>query len=437
MMKNRFNFPLVVILSVLMVAACVSDEEQNAVEENGENQTEPLQIYTTLFAWKDFAEKIGAEEVEVENIIPAGADPHSFEPTSQTMIDIAESDLFILNGAGMEGFAEAVERTLEEEGVSSLEVTNGINLIGFHEEHNHSHDHDEEHDHDHGDVDPHVWLDPVKSMEAVDNIKDKLIELRPEQEEYFEENAEELHNELSELDETFAEMADTAENKQFVVSHAAYGYWEERYGLEQISVSGLSPSDEPSQKELESIIETVEEANIGHIMFEQNVASKVTEVIQDEVGAEALELHNLSVRTKEERENKEDYFQLMRQNIDNLETAFKAGGHSEEDSNDRETLDITVEGAQEHYHTGDEIELTYNIEGETDSEHVHWFEQGPEAEEAEVVGGEERYTAEAADELEGMEVSVALYDENHEIIAQSEPVVLHIDNHNEEHNHSH
>ncbi|RSL29190.1 ABC transporter substrate-binding protein [Salibacterium salarium] len=454
MAKKRCTLILLVMFTVLFIAACTGEEQNMAEkEESGENQVEALQIYTTLFVWEDFAEKIGGEEVEAENIIPAGADPHSFEPTSQTMIDIAESDLFMLNGAGMEGFADAVDETMEKEGVSSLEVTSGMDLIGFQEEHNHSHNHTDEHNHDHGeehghdhgegnghnhgDVDPHIWLDPVRSMKAVDNIKDKLIDLRPEREDFFEENAAELKNELEALDKTFTEMADAAENQQFIVSHAAYGYWEERYGLEQIGVSGLSPSDEPSQKELKSIIDTVEEANISHVMFEQNVSSKVTEVLQEEVGAEALQLHNLSVRTEEERENNEDYFQLMRQNIDNLDTALTASGNSTQDSNgsDSEALDITVEGAEEHYHIGNEIELTYNIEGETESEHVHWFEKGPEAEEAEVVDGEEMYTATASEELKGMEVSVAMYNDDHEIIAQSEPIVIHIDNHNEEHGH--
>ncbi|MFZ4453870.1 metal ABC transporter solute-binding protein, Zn/Mn family [Salibacterium aidingense] len=441
-MKSQLRFILPGILLVLVISAC-SSEEADENEESADNTEEPLKVYTTLFAWEDFANKIGGEEVEVENIIPAGADAHSFEPTSQTMIDIAESDLFMMNGAGMEGFAESLNETLEEEGVSSLEVTNGIDLIDFHEEHTHSHDHTDEHDHDHdhshGDVDPHVWLDPVRSKEAVDNIKDKLIELRPEQEEYFEGNAEEVKNKLTALDEKFSEMADTAENHQFIVSHAAYGYWEDRYDLEQISVSGLSPSDEPSQQELEGIIETVEDTGINHVMFEQNVASKVTEVIQDEVGAEALQLHNLSVRVEEEIENQEDYFDLMQQNIEQLSIALAVEGHAAKGSNGKDggTPDIVVKGAKDHYHSGDNIELTYSIQGETESDHVDWLEKSPEEEEAEVVDGEETYTAAASKDLDGTEVSAALYDDDHNIIAQTEPIVIHIDDHENGDDHNH
>ncbi|MFD2706269.1 metal ABC transporter solute-binding protein, Zn/Mn family [Salibacterium lacus] len=379
MKRQGLIYPFL-LLVIMIVAACGSGQEGESSSEDeagGESNQEqgPLQVYTTLFAWQDFAEKIGGDQVEVTNIVPAGADLHSYEPTSQTMIDIAESDLFMMNGAGMEGFAEAVNDTMEEEGIPSLEVTSSMDLLEFsgghehphghsHEHsdgesgHNHSHDHsgeDSGHSHSHGSVDPHAWLDPARSQEAVDIIKNQLIELRPGQEDYFEENASELKNKLSGLDETFSQLAESSGHSRFIVSHAAYGYWEDRYGLEQISVSGLSPSSEPSQKDLQNIIGTVESEEIEHVMFEQNVTSKVTEVIQDEVGAEALQLHNLSVRTEKEIQNNEDYFDLMQQNIDNLRTALEAAAENETDSTDQggPSEDSQEENSHNHDHSHD------------------------------------------------------------------------------------
>ena len=59
-----------------------------------------------------------------------------------------------------------------------------------------------------------------------------------------------------------------------IVSHAAYGYWEEVYGNHQIPVTGLSPSDEPSQKELEKIIQMANEKQIKYILFETKCNAK-------------------------------------------------------------------------------------------------------------------------------------------------------------------
>ncbi|SFQ13493.1 metal ABC transporter solute-binding protein, Zn/Mn family [Salibacterium halotolerans] len=367
-MKRQGLIYFLITAVIMIVAACGGGQVgQNASQDNADEGTngesnqeqEPLQVYTTLFAWQDFTEKIGGDQVEVTNIVPAGADLHSYEPTSQTMIDMAESDLFVMNGAGMEGFAEAVNDTMEEEGIPSLEVTSSMDLRefsgGHNHSHNHSHDHSGEgeesgHSHSHGSVDPHAWLDPVRAQGAVDTIKNKLIELRPEQESLFEENASELKNRLSDLDEKFSQLAESAGHNRFIVSHAAYGYWEDRYGLEQISVSGLAPSSEPSQKELRNIISTVESEGIEHVMFEQNVTSKVTEVIQNEVGAEALQLHNLSVRTEEEIQNNEDYFDLMQQNLDNLQTALEAASANQSSSSNQGGSNEETEGNNSHSH---------------------------------------------------------------------------------------
>ena len=132
-----------------------------------------------------------------------------------------------------------------------------------------------------------------------------------------------LAQKLDTLNEQFTEVINEAENKDIIVSHAAYGYWESRYGLEQISVSGLSTSSEPSQKDLEKIIETAKEKNINYIFFEQNVSSKITEIVQNEIGAEALVLHNLSTRTDEDIKKNRDYFTIMEDNLQSLKTGLQ------------------------------------------------------------------------------------------------------------------
>jgi zinc transport system substrate-binding protein len=110
--------------------------------------------------------------------------------------------------------------------------------------------------------------------------------------------------------------------KYLLVTHAAYGYWEQRYGLEQIGISGLSPTQEPSQKELTEVIEESKEHNLKYVIFEQNVSSKVAEVIQKEIGAETLQLHNLEAATKEDIQNHEDYFSLMKKNLETIKKAI-------------------------------------------------------------------------------------------------------------------
>ncbi|UOQ92527.1 zinc ABC transporter substrate-binding protein [Halobacillus shinanisalinarum] len=300
---------------------------------------EQLKINTTVYPLQYFTKQIAGDAAQVTSILPPGTDPHTYEPTTKEMIKIAEADAFIYSGAGLESYAETIAESVKPEGVRVLEASMGVNLkehVHAHEreenshkegKENHSHKqekdsgeethlHEEEHDHE--GQDPHIWLDPIRSIEMAENIKDMLVELQPESEDLFNENFNQLEDKLVTLDQQFHNQLENTPKNKIIVSHAAYGYWEEAYGIEQVAVSGLSPTSEPSQKELEKIIQTAEELQLNYVLFEQNVTPKVSEVVQNEIGAEPLRIHNLSVLTDEDISNDEDYFSLMKQNLDVL-----------------------------------------------------------------------------------------------------------------------
>ncbi|MBM7675553.1 metal ABC transporter solute-binding protein, Zn/Mn family [Gracilibacillus alcaliphilus] len=393
-----------ITLFILLLAGCAAD---TSTPSEGK-AADALKIYATLYPLAYFAEQIGEEYVDVETILPPGSDPHNFEPTSKMMVDIAEADIFLFNGANLEGYAGAIEDSLANEEVYMLEAAKGISLVDHvhdhgeeghshddhdhgeeghshddhdhgeeghshddhdhgeeghshddhdhgeeghnhddhdhgeeghnHDDHDHGeeghnhddHDHGEEghshddHDHEghaHGDEDPHVWLDPIRSIELARHIKDTLVDLKPEQEELFEANFTDLESRLTDLDEAFHAKLEGTSQHEILVTHAAYGYWEQ-YGIEQIAITGVSSTEEPSQKKLEEIIDRTKEAGIKTLLFEQNIEPKVAEVIQSETNVDSLQLHNLSVLTDEDINNNETYFTLMEKNLEVLEQAL-------------------------------------------------------------------------------------------------------------------
>ncbi|MCA1010199.1 zinc ABC transporter substrate-binding protein [Halobacillus halophilus] len=344
-MKKLAIILFITILTVVMTA-CSEDTSSQEDDTSGENNESALQINTTVYPLQYFAEQIAGEAAEVETILPPGTDPHTYEPTTKEMVNMAEADAFIYNGAGLEGYAQKISDSLKPEDVKVLEAAKGMDLKehvhnhgieaeqsdhahkdGDHadEEVSTSHEGEEQSDHeghDHGENDPHVWLDPIRSIQLAENIKDMLIELKPEQEEQFNKNFKELEQKLMDLDHQFHKQLENKPKSEIIVSHAAYGYWEQAYGIEQIALSGLSPSNEPSQKELENIIETAEAHDLNHVLFEQNVTPKVAEVVQSEIGAEPLRIHNLSVLTEEDIQNEENYISLMKQNLEKLSEAL-------------------------------------------------------------------------------------------------------------------
>lgn len=317
------------MLFLLIFLASCGNKEAN--ELNTENEEQQVKVFTTVYPLQYFAERIGGDYVSVSSIYPAGANEHTFEPTQKDMMALADADLFFYIGLGLEGFVDNAKKTLEQEHVKMVATVDAVSEEQLEEsadEHtedsqDHKNDSAENHEgHDHGDVDPHVWMSPKISQSLALSIKDSLVEISPEQQETFEKNYEELIKELQTLDASFEEMAHSAKSKTFFVSHAAFGYIGNTYGLEQLAVAGLNSQDEPSQKELTKLIDLAEEKNINYILFEQNVSSKLTEVIQQEIGAESLVLHNLGVLSKEDINNKETYFTLMNKNLETLKTVL-------------------------------------------------------------------------------------------------------------------
>jgi zinc transport system substrate-binding protein len=324
-MKKKLSLLLAFwFITMMSIVGCSSNTASNG--EKAENSKEDqLIIYTTIFPLQDFTKKIGGDHVLVESVFPPNADAHTYEPTTKQMVKMAEADLFIYTGIGLEGFAEKAHETLETENVKVIKAGDGIELIKSKDEDEHADKHEDEHTDEHthhDDLDPHVWLDPVLAVQLAENIKNALVELKPEAKKDFEENFEQLKEQLNDLDQQFKDVVQNAERSEIVVSHAAYGYWENRYGIQQIYISGLSPTSEPSQKELAEIIEFAKKHNIKYVIFEQNVSNNIANIVQSELGAEALTLHNLESITEEEMKNGEDYFSLMKQNLETLKKAL-------------------------------------------------------------------------------------------------------------------
>lgn len=339
---------LLLITSLLLIFLVSGCNEKNVTDIN--EDTNKLKVYTTVYPLLYFTETIGGEYVDANTIYPNGADEHTYEPTQKEMMEIADADLFFYIGEGLEGFVDKAKEALNSEKVAFVATAEDIvlheNTDHDHEtdhkedadtdshdadhdhEADHNHDADEDHDaeshegHNHGDFDPHVWLDPLYAIELAQEITKTLSLKLPEQATYFETNLENLTSELEALNQEFATTLAAMPKKQFIVTHAAYGYWE-RYGIEQVSISGIDSSSEPSQKKLQEIIELANKTNTNYVFIEQNTSSKLTDIVKNEIKGESLLLHNLSVLTIDDQKNKETYFTLMRKNLTNLTTALQ------------------------------------------------------------------------------------------------------------------
>lgn len=305
----KFGKLIILLLALFIITACSNTND----DSNSETK-----IYTTIYPLQFLVEEIGGDTVDAITVYPPGVDEHTYEPTSKELTNIADGEAFFYIGAGLEAFASTAAEALKNQDVELLEIGKHEELF-LHNEDEHHHEHD---GHDHGDLDPHIWLDPLRMIDIASIIKDELTNIHPEEEALYEENFNNLKAELTTLDGEFKQLIESKANKKILVTHAAFGYWEERYNIEQIAIHGLSTENEPSQKELISIIDTAKEHGLSHIIFEQNVTTRISEVIKEEIDAEPLTIHNLSVRTDEDISEERDYLSIMRDNLKVLDQAM-------------------------------------------------------------------------------------------------------------------
>lgn len=301
-MKRFFGF----LLIVLFLFGCIN----SPIEEN-ENE---INVMVSFYPLYEFTTNVGGDKINVQTLIPANVEPHEYELKPSDMVNIIESDLFIYNGGGMEPW---VHNIIENNEINVLDASEGIELIKT-ELH-------EDETHEHGEYDPHVWLSPTNAIKQVENIRDKLIEIDPENEEYYTNNAKEYIKKLEGLDEKIKMEINNekCKKREVVITHATLAYFCRDYKLEQIALTGINPQAEISVKQLTEIMEHIEGKNVTVIFTEEQINPQTAEVIADELGIQTMTLNTIHGISEEDRKAGKNYITLMEDNISKLKIALE------------------------------------------------------------------------------------------------------------------
>lgn len=296
-------------LMVLFTAGCKNSNQEVSNETNQTQGEKKLVVYTTFFPVTDLSKRIIQDRMEIHTIIEGSEEPHSFELSTEDMANISNADLIIFNGAKMEAFVDDLKDVIEDD-EKFLDLSQGLELLE-------SKDLDESTER-HGSINPHTWLSVKNAMVQLDTIYNKVSNLDPENEAFYKENLDKSLEEFKALDEKFEQELKNVKKdpKYFVVSHAAFNYLAKDYGLKQVAVTGISPDEEPSPKQLQLIADFVKKENISTIFFEGKATPKVAKTLAEETNTKTDTIYTMENLNDEEIE--QGYIKLMEHNLDVL-----------------------------------------------------------------------------------------------------------------------
>ncbi len=319
-MKKIASLLLSLMLVISLLGGCTptpSTPSVNPSENSG--ITEKLSVYASFYPMYDFALKVGGDKIEIANMVPAGTEPHDWEPTASDITNLEKADVFIYNGADMEHWVDKVLESLQNKDLIAAEASQGLTLLeGHHDEEEDENAEEEEEHHD-----PHVWLSPIKAKREMENIKNAFIQADADNKDYYEANYEKYAAEFDKLDKEFKDTLSVLPNKDIIVAHQAFGYLCADYGLNQIPIEGLSPDSEPDPARMAEIIKFAKEHNVKIIFFEELVSPKVAETIANTIGAKTDMLNPIEGLSDEQLAAGDDYFSAMRQNLQSLKAALQ------------------------------------------------------------------------------------------------------------------
>jgi ABC-type Zn uptake system ZnuABC Zn-binding protein ZnuA len=229
-----------------------------------------LKVVATTTVFADIVRNVGGDRVTVDSIIPAGAGPEDYEPKPDDVRRLADADLIVSNGVGLDDFLDDLIDAAGEGSVPRLVLGDGLATITVDGEEN-----------------PHFWLDPsIVADHYVPAIRDKLSEVDPEGITAFDANAGAYIEQVLALDTANKAKVETipVADRKLVTFHDAFPYFARHYGFELVGVILANVGQEPTPSELADLVERVKAAHVRAVFSEAQFSPELAATLADEAG---------------------------------------------------------------------------------------------------------------------------------------------------------
>ncbi|MFC2133552.1 metal ABC transporter solute-binding protein, Zn/Mn family [Bacteroidota bacterium] len=254
-MKFAFLFLLI------LLSAC---SEQDVEETGGK-----IKAAVSTITYADFVKQVGGENVDIIHLIPAGVDPHDFEPNFNRVKKIADADIYFRIGEIFtieNNWIQTIKAA--NENIEIADCSDGINIRNNN---------------------PHIWLGLEEVKTIVENICRAFVKIDTASADYYKHNKEVFISRIDSLNDQLKQDFDQLTKKEVLVYHPAWRYFLSRYGLEEISIE--KDGKEPKAKDLHNLIDYAKLKGIKAIFIEPQFDIKAASTIADEIGAQIVMLN--------------------------------------------------------------------------------------------------------------------------------------------------
>ena len=281
--KHDLLKPLLLLL-VAIVAGLSFISCNNNTNIQGEDEGK-IKILVSISPQKYFVEKIGGNKVVVDVLIPAGTNPHLYDPTPRQLINVAGATIYFYNG-NMDFEKSWVNNLIESNpNLIHVKLSDDIELLADHEYTGH-------HDgHSHG-IDPHTWLSPANARIIAAHIKNTLSKQYPGHSAFFEENYNKFVTETADLEKEIEAKLSSLSNRKFMIFHPTLSYYAKQFDLEQISIE--FEGKEPTPKHLRASIDLAKKSGIQTIFIQKEFDMNNASIIANELDGNLVQIDPLS-----------------------------------------------------------------------------------------------------------------------------------------------
>ncbi len=322
-------------LVLLLVSVGIFYVYSSSHTESQGNTSQKVKVVTTLYAYEYLANRLGGDMVDVQNVV-SGVDPHDFEPSVQDIKSMLSADIVVLNGLGLDAWAEKIVPELEKNNVTVIRMSDAAKTqefaAGGHHEENHEEEHGEESheneseevtEHKHEGIDPHIWLSFENLKKGAQVLSGALQVKEGIEKQEVVENETQLIQSITGWQEQYKNTLASCRVRTIITGHEAFGYLGKDFNFAIEGLSGLEAEQEVTPARLQEIITLMKEDNIKTILIEESTHNQLQQAFEKDYGIKVRILYPGEYRSSAILKEGKDYSDLMMENLESLKVAME------------------------------------------------------------------------------------------------------------------